>query len=80
VADPEKARHCERPAEVATARAMPDEKLIPFEVEVNVNKVRVRVTLMLKARPTVEPQVEVHVEAEKNPKEDKPTIGEGGRA
>jgi hypothetical protein len=31
---------------------MPDDKLIPFEVEVNVNKVRVRVTLMLKARPT----------------------------
>lgn len=62
------------------ARAMPDDKLIPFEVEVNVNKVRVRVTLMLKARPTAEPQVEVHVEDEKNPKEDKPTIGEGGRA
>ena len=46
----------------------------------NVNKVRVRVTLMLKARPTAEPQVEVHVEDEKDPKEDKPPIGGGGRA
>jgi hypothetical protein len=47
---------------------MPDDKLIPFEVEVNVNKARVRVTLMLKARPRQSPRSRSTSRMRKTPK------------